>query len=97
MWLQLHRLSGCLEAEGDTRHERLKKILAAWEVMPRLARVQVAGELAHLLTELPELRLLPQRRGVPSYRGAARTVAGQTVTVWAEGQVADVTRAPSKN
>ena len=54
-WLQLHHLAGCMEAEGDTRRERLSRIIAAWEGMPPLAREQVAGELAHILTELPEL------------------------------------------
>jgi hypothetical protein len=61
-WLQLHRLSGCLEAEGDNRRERLANIVAAWEAMPPLARDQVAEELAHLLDELPELREMVRKR-----------------------------------
>lgn len=54
-WLQIHRLAGCMEAEGDKGRERLSRIVAAWEVMPRSAREQVAAELAHVLIELPEL------------------------------------------
>ena len=55
-WLQLHRLSGCLEPEGESRRERLANIISAWESMPPLAREQVAEELTHLLDELPGLR-----------------------------------------
>jgi hypothetical protein len=54
-WLQLHRLAGCLEAEGHHRRERLATIIAAWEVMPRSARETVAEELTLILDELPEL------------------------------------------
>jgi hypothetical protein len=54
-WLQLHRLAGCLEAEGPHRRERLAKIVAAWEMMPRSARETVADELTLILDELPEL------------------------------------------
>jgi hypothetical protein len=61
-WLQLHRLSGCLEAEGGSRRERLANVIAAWEAMPQLAREQVAEELAHLLDELPELREMVRKR-----------------------------------
>lgn len=44
-----------MEAEGDTKHEKLDSIIAAWEAMPPSAREQVAAELAHVLSVLPEL------------------------------------------
>jgi hypothetical protein len=55
-WLQLHRLAGCLDAEGSHRRQRLTKIVAAWEVMPLSVRETVAEELTHILDELPEIR-----------------------------------------
>ena len=61
-WLQLHRLAGCMEAEGESRVERLSKILAAWEAMPPNAREVCAEELSHLLDELPELREMVRKR-----------------------------------
>ena len=61
-WLQLHRLTGCLEAEGETRRDRLGRIISSWEIMPRSAREQVATELAHLLAELPELGAMVDER-----------------------------------
>lgn len=52
-WLQLHLLDLCVEADG---HERLSKIVAAWEAMPPVARDVSVAELSHLLAELGKLR-----------------------------------------
>jgi hypothetical protein len=51
-----------MEAEGESRLERLSKILAAWDIMPPTAREVCAEELTHLLDELPELREMVRKR-----------------------------------
>jgi hypothetical protein len=54
-WLNLHRLSDSLEAEGQTSDERLSNILEQFRQMPHIAQWEVVGDLVRLITYLPDV------------------------------------------
>jgi hypothetical protein len=54
-WLNLHSLAKSYEAEGLTTDERTENIVDQFRQMPRIAQRQVLGELAKVITSLPDL------------------------------------------
>jgi hypothetical protein len=54
-WLNLHRLSNSLEAEGDNSDERLQNIVEQFREMPHIAQWEVVSDLVRLITYLPDV------------------------------------------
>lgn len=74
-WLNLHRLSDSLRAEGLTSEERSENILQQFESMAPIARREVLTELSYLTLELTDLRVIVTARANAIDRAPARPPA----------------------